>query len=148
MHFTQSTSEAQKKFNKQNKDLFKTDLGIPANIQLNKNLRHDVRFILYEFFCIILKVRDRYKKINKEKYRFFYDRFGGTFDFFITSNIHKKLKILNSKPQTQRTHEVFWNFLKVRKRYKKVWYTKNVGFLMVNSRIPSNLISHKTESVR
>ena len=71
MHFTQSTSEAQKKFNNQNEGLFKTDLGIPANIQLNKNLRHDVRFILYEFFAFYSKCVRGTRRLIKKNIDFF-----------------------------------------------------------------------------
>ena len=45
-----------------------------------------------DFFCISFlhftqSAYEVQKKYNKEKCRFFYDRFRGTFDFFIASNI-------------------------------------------------------------
>ena len=97
MHFTQSTSEAQKKFNKQNEDLFKTDLGIPANIQLNKNLRHDVRFILYEFFAFYSKCVRGTRRLIKKNIDFLWQIWGYLWLFY---HIKYTQKTQNTKQQT------------------------------------------------
>ena len=70
-NFTQSTSEVEKKFKNKNVGLLKTDLGIPSNLQSNKNLKHEVIFIPYEFFVFHSKCVRGIKKFNKQKCRSF-----------------------------------------------------------------------------
>ena len=83
MYFTQSTSEVQKKFKNKNVGLIKTDLGIPSNLQSNKNLKREVRFILYEFFVFHSKCVRGIKKFNKQKFRLFLTNLGVPLTFLL-----------------------------------------------------------------
>ena len=83
MNFTQSTSEVKKKFKNKNVGLLKTDLGIPSNLQSNKNLKSEVRFFPYEFFVFHSKcVRDK-KKFNNQKWRLFMSNLGVPLTFLL-----------------------------------------------------------------
>ena len=72
-----------KKSKNKNVGLFKTDIGIPSNLQSNKNLKREVRFIPYEFFVFHSKCVRGMKNFKKQKYRFLVRNLGLPLTFLL-----------------------------------------------------------------
>ena len=72
-----------KKFKNKIVGILKTDLGIPSNLQSNKKLKREVRFIPYEFFVFHSKCVRGIKKFNKQKCRFFITDLGVPLTFLL-----------------------------------------------------------------